>query len=148
MTPQRERQPETKRKRERHLLKPFGKPERAERLRLAGLDGADVAAHDCVRCAAERVLHNGMVDQRQQGQIGFTRSISPHHASAERKNKIMIGDAAQTKRRALHCRGQKHVLYGTCNSLVSLLSRYGTCALPPDVSALMTLPRALRLLLI
>lgn len=70
-------------------------------------------------------------------QVSFTRSISPNQASAVRKNKIMSGDAAQ-----------KHVLYGTCNSLVSLLSRYGTCALPPDVSAFMTLPRALRLLLI
>lgn len=38
----------------------------------------------------------------------------------------------------------------TCSSRVSLLSRYGTCdcAVPPDVSALITFPRAERLLLI
>lgn len=42
-----------------HLFEAFGETERAESLGLACLDGADIAAHHCVRGTAERVLRQG-----------------------------------------------------------------------------------------
>lgn len=76
-----------------YLLEAFGKAERAQSLGLASFDRAHVAAHHCVRGAAERVLRGGGVKATIDT---IRRSVSQRarhttKRARERDNRYVVG---------------------------------------------------------